>query len=59
MTPPRLKPGRFRAPDKLLAMLSTAGRKPSKYPPAEPGALVLEPLEAACPCSFSSAALLR
>jgi len=31
----------------------------SKYPPAEPGALVLEPLEAACPCSFSSAALLR
>jgi hypothetical protein len=28
MTPPRLKPGRFRAPDKLLAMLSTAGRKP-------------------------------
>jgi hypothetical protein len=31
----------------------------SKYPPAEPGALVLEPLEAACPCRFSSAALLR
>ena len=27
MTPPTLKPGRFRAPDKLLAMLSTAGRK--------------------------------
>jgi hypothetical protein len=27
MTPPMLKPGRFRAPDKLLAMLSTAGRK--------------------------------
>ena len=34
-------------------------RKPSKYPPAEPGALVLEPLEAACPCCFNSAALLR
>jgi len=29
MTPPMLKPGRFRAPDKLLAMLTTAGRKPS------------------------------
>jgi len=29
MTPPLLKPGRFRAPDKLLAMLNTAGRKPS------------------------------
>src|SRR6516225_8167037 len=29
MTPPSLKPGRFRAPDKLLAMLSTAGRKPN------------------------------
>ena len=27
MAPPMLKPGRFRAPDKLLAMLSTAGRK--------------------------------
>ena len=25
-----LKPGRFRAPDKLMAMLSTPGRKP-KY----------------------------
>jgi integrase/recombinase XerD len=24
-----LKPGRFRAPDKLLAMLTAAGRKPS------------------------------
>ena len=30
MTPPMLKPGRFRAPDKLMAMLGTAGRKP-KY----------------------------
>jgi integrase/recombinase XerD len=30
MTPPSLKPGRFRAPDKLMAMLSTAGRTP-KY----------------------------
>ena len=30
MTPPALKPGRFRAPDKLMAMLSAAGRKP-KY----------------------------
>jgi hypothetical protein len=29
MAPPMLKPGRFRAPDKLLAMLTTAGRKPS------------------------------
>jgi site-specific recombinase XerD len=29
MTPPMLKPGRFRAPDKLLGMLSTAGRKPN------------------------------
>jgi integrase/recombinase XerD len=29
MTPPTLKPGRFRAPDKLLAALSTAGRKPN------------------------------
>ena len=27
MTPPTLKPGRFRAPDKLMATLSTAGRK--------------------------------
>lgn len=27
MAPPMLTPGRFRAPDKLLAMLSTAGRK--------------------------------
>jgi integrase/recombinase XerD len=27
MTPPMLKPGRFRAPDKLMAMLSAAGRK--------------------------------
>jgi integrase/recombinase XerD len=27
MAPPMLKPGRFRAPDKLLAMLRTAGRK--------------------------------
>jgi hypothetical protein len=25
----------------------------SKYPPAEPGALVLEPLKAACPCRSS------
>ena len=29
MAPPMLKPGRFRAPDKLLAMLRTAGRKPN------------------------------
>jgi len=29
MTPPTLKPGRFRASDKLLAMLGTAGRKPN------------------------------
>jgi site-specific recombinase XerD len=29
MMPPRLKPGRFRAPDKLLAMLITARRKPN------------------------------
>ena len=29
MAPPMLKPGRFRAPDKLLAMLSTVGRKPN------------------------------
>ena len=29
MAPPMLKLGRFRAPDKLLAMLSTAGRKPN------------------------------
>jgi integrase/recombinase XerD len=29
MTPPMLKPGRFRAPDKLLAMLNTARRKPN------------------------------
>jgi integrase/recombinase XerD len=28
-TPPMLTPGRFRAPDKLLVMLSTAGRKPN------------------------------
>ena len=28
MTPPMLKPGRFRAPDKVLAMLSAVGRKP-------------------------------
>lgn len=29
MAPPMLKPGRFRAPDKLLAMLNTAGRQPN------------------------------
>jgi integrase/recombinase XerD len=29
MTPPTLKPGRFRAPDKLMAMLSTAVRQPN------------------------------
>ena len=29
----------------------------SKYPPAEPGALVLEPLEAAYPCRSSQASL--
>jgi integrase/recombinase XerD len=29
MAPPMLKPGRFRAPDKLLAMLNTARRKPN------------------------------
>ncbi len=28
MVPPMLKPGRFRAPDKLLAMLSTVKRRP-------------------------------
>ena len=33
--------------------------KLSKYPPAEPGALVLEPLEAAYPCCSRSAALAR
>jgi site-specific recombinase XerD len=27
MTPPMLKPGRFRAPDKLMAMFGAAGRK--------------------------------
>lgn len=30
MTPPMMKPGRFRAPDKLLAMLRTV-RRPSNY----------------------------
>jgi integrase/recombinase XerD len=30
MAPPMLKPGRFSAPDKLLAMLRTVGR-PSNY----------------------------
>jgi len=29
MAPPMLKRGRFHAPDKLLAMLSTTGRKPN------------------------------
>jgi site-specific recombinase XerD len=29
MVPPMLKPGRFRAPDKLLAMLRTVGRPPN------------------------------
>ena len=29
MKAPMLKPGRFRAPDKVLAMLNTAGRKPN------------------------------
>src|ERR1700730_18392114 len=29
----------------------------SKYPPAEPGALVLEPLKAACPCRSGQASL--
>jgi integrase/recombinase XerD len=29
MTPPMLKPGRFRAPDKLLAMLRTPGGRPN------------------------------
>jgi hypothetical protein len=30
---------------------------PGKYPPAEPGALVLEPLKAAYPCRSSQASL--
>jgi integrase/recombinase XerD len=29
LAPPMLKPGCFRAPDKLLAMLTTAARKPN------------------------------
>jgi len=36
-----------------------ASRQDGKYPAAEPGALVLEPLEAACPCRFISTALPR
>src|ERR1700738_1945997 len=32
-------------------------RNASKYPPAEPGALVLEPLEAAYPCRSRHASL--
>ena len=31
MAPPMLKPGRFRAPDKLMAMLSTAGRNAERF----------------------------
>jgi len=42
-----------------LAALELANPLASKYPPAEPGALVSEPLEAAYPCRFSSAALFR
>src|ERR1700730_3074423 len=37
---------------KMLGMDASLiqSKSPSKYPPAKPGALVLEPLKAACPC---------
>jgi hypothetical protein len=38
----------------LQGLLSGGSVPLSKYPPAEPGALVLEPLKAACPCCSSS-----
>src|ERR1700730_14778143 len=41
----------------IVQRANRRGHSKSKYPPAEPGALVLEPLKAACPCRFSSAPL--
>ena len=41
----------------IIPLVAGASNLISKYPPAEPGALVLEPLKAACPCRFSSAPL--
>jgi hypothetical protein len=38
---------------KLKAGLADLGGAASKYPPAEPGALGLEPLEAAGPCCIN------
>jgi hypothetical protein len=40
----------------LMRLRKRQGGGFSKYPPAEPGALGLEPLEAAYPCRFNSAA---
>src|SRR6202048_4901598 len=34
----------------LRRCFAIRANRPSKYPPAKPGALVLEPLKAACPC---------
>ena len=45
--------------DQLPALAADLVNHHSKYPPAEPGALVLEPLEAACPCRSTSPALLH
>jgi hypothetical protein len=37
--------------------MERSGPRASKYPPAEPGALLLEPLKAACPCRSSQVSL--
>jgi hypothetical protein len=44
--------------DRLFQEMNSSGDSVgSEYPPAEPGALGLVPLKAACPCRFSSALL--
>jgi len=63
---PRALAGRLRRAQTFLRALSIhitftregrAGSRVSKYPPAEPGALGLEPLKAACPCRPASSRL--
>src|ERR1700730_7431942 len=42
--------GCFTLPDGENSCKQPSRAETSKYPPAKPGALVLEPLKAACPC---------
>jgi hypothetical protein len=46
---------RYHMMTRRMAILNSLA--PSKYPPAKPGALVLEPLKAAYPCRTSQASL--